>query len=78
LAVSAFVAELFPAEVRVSGTAITYGFATALLGGSAPLIATVLTGLHAAWAVPAYVAVIAVLALVAALRAEETAFGQLG
>jgi MHS family proline/betaine transporter-like MFS transporter len=78
LAVSAFVTELFPAEIRVTGTAVSYGFATALVGGTAPLVATVLTERHAAWVVPAYVAVVAVLGLLAALRSGETAFRELG
>jgi MHS family proline/betaine transporter-like MFS transporter len=77
LVVATFVAELFPTGVRASGVALTYGLATALFGGSAPLIATLLVVAEAAWAVPAYVAAVAVLALAAAVRAEETAFSGL-
>jgi hypothetical protein len=51
--------------------------ATAVFGGSAPLIATLLVVAEVAWFVPAYVAVAAVVGLVAAIRAEETAFGAL-
>jgi MHS family proline/betaine transporter-like MFS transporter len=77
LAVVAFVAELFPTGVRATGVALTYGVATAVFGGSAPLIATLLVVGGVAWAVPAYVAAVAVLALAAAVRADETAFSGL-
>jgi MHS family proline/betaine transporter-like MFS transporter len=78
MTLSAFVAELFPAEMRVTGSAVAYGFATAVFGGSAPLVAAALVGLDVAWLVPVYVAAMAALAVGAALRAEETAFGELG
>jgi MHS family proline/betaine transporter-like MFS transporter len=78
LVVTAFVAELFPSEVRASGVALTYGVATAVFGGTAPLVATVLAAGDLGWLAPTYVAVAALLGFAAAVTAEETAFGKLG
>ena len=77
LVVAAFVAELFPTAVRATGVALTYGMATAVFGGTAPLIATLLVATDLAWAVPVYLAVVALLALAAAVKARETAFSSL-
>ena len=77
LVVSAFVAELFPTAVRATGVAVTYGVASAVFGGTAPLVATLLADASLTWAVPGYVATMAVLACAAAVTAEETAFGEL-
>lgn len=77
LQVSAFVAEVFPAQVRVTGSGLTYGVGTALVGGTAPVLASLLVQRGAdAW-VPLYVVLVAGLALLAALRARETAFVEL-
>jgi hypothetical protein len=51
--------------------------ATAVFGGTAPLIATLLSDADAPWAIPAYLAALTVLALAAAVTAEETAFTKL-
>jgi MHS family proline/betaine transporter-like MFS transporter len=77
LVVTAFVAELFPTEVRATGVALTYGVASAMFGGTTPLIATLLAVAGVVWVVPAYLAVTAVFALIAALTATETAFARL-
>ena len=77
LVVSAFVAELFPTAVRATGVAVTYGVASAVFGGTAPLVATLLVDASLSWAVPGYVATMAMLACAAAVTAEETAFGEL-
>jgi MHS family proline/betaine transporter-like MFS transporter len=77
LVVSAFVAELFPTAVRATGVAVTYGVASAVFGGTAPLVATLLADASLSWAVPGYVATMAVLACAAVVTAEETAFGEL-
>jgi MHS family proline/betaine transporter-like MFS transporter len=77
LAVTAFIGEMFPTSVRATGIAVTYGVATAVTGGTAPLVATLLAEAGAWWAVPAYLAVVATLALAAAVTARETAFGGL-
>ena len=68
-------AELFPTRVRSSALAISYGLGTALFGGTAPLVATLLvrrTGNPTAPA--AYAAALAVAAVVAAAASTETAF----
>ena len=77
LVVTAFVAELFPTSVRATGVALTYGVASAVFGGTAPLIATLLANAGKAWAVPATLAVTALLGLAAAVTARETAFARL-
>jgi MFS transporter, MHS family, proline/betaine transporter len=77
LVVSAFVAELFPTPVRATGVAVTYGVASAVFGGTAPLVATLFADASLSWAVPGYVATVAVLACAAAVTAEETAFSEL-
>ena len=60
-----------------TGVALTYGVASAVFGGTAPLIATVLVAGDLAWLAPTYVAVAALLGFAAAVTAEETAFGKL-
>jgi MHS family proline/betaine transporter-like MFS transporter len=77
LVVTAFVAELFPTGVRATGLALTYGVASAVFGGTAPLVATLLTVADVTWVVPAYLTAVAVLALAAAVTARETAFTRL-
>jgi MHS family proline/betaine transporter-like MFS transporter len=76
LVVTAYVAEIFPTPVRATGVAVTYGVSTAVFGGTAPLVASLLAGAGAAWAIPVYLTVVALLALVAAVTARETAFGR--
>ncbi|MBY5161314.1 MFS transporter [Salsipaludibacter albus] len=44
LSLTAFLAELFPTPVRHSGISLSYGLATAILGGTAPVVASVLSG----------------------------------
>lgn len=43
LVLSAFLAELFPTRIRYSGLSLTYGLASAVFGGTAPLAAAFLT-----------------------------------
>ena len=62
--------ELFPTRLRYSGLALTYGLASALFGGTAPIVAAALTrqsgtAQSAAW----YATVVAV---VCVLSAPET------
>lgn len=65
--------ELFPTTVRYTASAITYNIAYAVFGGTAPLVATLLITVTGSYIMPAvYIAVIAVLALVAALSMPET------
>ena len=70
---STFLAELFPTRLRYSGLSLTYGLASALVGGTAPALAALLvrrTG-DALW--PAWYATgLTLVALVCALLAPET------
>jgi MFS transporter, MHS family, proline/betaine transporter len=73
---STFLAELFPTRLRYSGLSLTYGLASAVFGGSAPLIATVLVQQTGNALLPAwYAAGVSVVAFGCALLAPETAPG---
>lgn len=73
-----FLAEVFPTPVRYTGFALSFNSANALLGGTAPFIATWLIAVTGSNAAPAwYLTVIAVGALGAMLTAKETAFADL-
>jgi MHS family proline/betaine transporter-like MFS transporter len=70
--------EMFPAELRATGLAMTAGLATALVGGTAPLVDQVLfmaTGLEVAPAL--YVMAVGCLAIAAVSSWPETAFEDL-
>jgi MHS family proline/betaine transporter-like MFS transporter len=70
--------ELFAVPVRSTGFALTAGLATALIGGTAPLVAQLLVTLVDLEAAPGiYVAVMAGLALIALRSWPETAFKEL-
>jgi MFS transporter, MHS family, proline/betaine transporter len=78
LALSTFLAELFPTRLRYSGLSLTYGIGSAIFGGTAPFVATLLmrmTGeLRAgAW----YAAAVVTLGVVCAFAAPETAHRRL-
>jgi len=77
LAVTAFIGELFPTAVRATGVALTYGVASAVFGGTAPLVATLMVTRDVAWVIPAQVTAFAALATVAVAAAAETAFDPL-
>ena len=69
-----FLAELFPTSVRYTGFALAFNSANALLGGTAPFVATWLIAVTGSNAAPAwYLTVIAIGALGAMLMAKETA-----
>jgi MHS family proline/betaine transporter-like MFS transporter len=73
LGLTAFLVELFPTRLRYSGLALTYGVASGVFGGTAPVIAAALTrssgsARSAAW----YATVVAALAIVCVLAAPET------
>ena len=71
----AFLSELFPTRVRSSGLAITYGLGSALFGGTAPFVHTLLVQRTGDPLLPAYYAtIVALVAVIAALRTGETAF----
>ena len=71
-----FLAELFPTPIRSTALAITYGVGSALFGGTAPFLATLLVRRTGNPVTPAFyaVAAVAVAAVVAALLTRETAF----
>ena len=71
-------AEMFPADLRATGLGLTAGLATALVGGTAPLVDQVLflaTGFEEAPAL--YVMIVGCLALATARSWPETAFREL-
>jgi MFS family permease len=71
----AMVGELFPTRLRSTGMAMTAGLASALIGGTAPVIDQILvTTLGLDIAPGLYVSFVACLALVALWRWPETAF----
>lgn len=73
-----FLAEIFPTSVRYTGFALSFNMANALLGGTAPFVATWLIATTGSKAAPAwYLSVIAILALIAMLASKETAFKDL-
>jgi MFS transporter, MHS family, proline/betaine transporter len=70
---STVLGELFPTRLRYSGLSLTYGLASALFGGTAPALATLLVrrsgnALSPAW----YATGLAAVALACVLRAPET------
>jgi MHS family proline/betaine transporter-like MFS transporter len=74
VALSAFLAELFPTRLRYSGLSLTFGLASAVFGGTAPALATVLVGRAgnpsgAAW----YAGAVTAVAVACLLVAPETA-----
>ena len=75
LVLPSFLSELFPTPVRSTGLAVTYGLASALFGGTAPFLATLLVQRTGNPLAPAYYATAVTLAAVAGvLLAKETAF----
>ena len=67
----AFLAEQFPTRVRSTGLGLAYGLGSALVGGTAPLVATILSRLAPVAAVPAYLTVLVLAALAATIRLAE-------
>jgi MHS family proline/betaine transporter-like MFS transporter len=71
----AMVGELFPTPLRSTGMSMTAGLATALVGGTAPVIDQILVAtLNLDVAPGVYVSVVACLALLALRRWPEAAF----
>ena len=70
----ATVAEMFPAPVRATGMALTVGLASALVGGTAPLVGQLLASATSLVGPGLYVAVLAAAAGVALHSWPETAF----
>jgi MFS transporter, MHS family, proline/betaine transporter len=69
------VGELFPTPLRSTGMSMTAGLATALIGGTAPVIDQILVAaFHLEIAPGVYLSLVACLALLALWRWPETAF----
>ncbi|WP_413248005.1 MFS transporter [Sinomonas flava] len=70
---SALYAEMFPAKVRYSGVSIGYALGAILGGAFAPMIAEMLMNeFKASWTIGLYIAVTAVISLVAVSLVKET------
>jgi MHS family proline/betaine transporter-like MFS transporter len=69
LVVTAYVAERFPVRVRASGVGMTLGVGTALVGGTAPLIGSVLAQAGLRLVIPIYIVVLGAAGLAATLLA---------
>jgi len=71
---AALIAESFTGRLRYSGSSLGYQLASIIAGGPAPLIATWLFGTyHTSFAIAAYIAVCAVISLIAtALMTDYT------
>jgi len=70
---AAFLSELFGTTVRYSGVSIGYQLASILAGGLAPIIAVALLGaFHTGYAIAVYVALAAVVTIVAVATYSET------
>ena len=66
--------ELFPTRMRSSALSITYGVASALFGGSAPLVHALVQRTGNPLLPARYATAVALVAAVGALRLPETAF----
>jgi len=70
-ALPAMMSELFPTQVRTTGLSISYSFAVAAFGGSAPFVNAFLINLSGTNVAPSYYLVIAALVSLAALVAAR-------
>lgn len=75
LVLSAHLSECFPTGVRSTGIALTYGMATALLGGTAPLVGSVLAERGLELGIPVYLTTLSAAGLVVSLRLLPVASG---
>ena len=71
---AAMLAEMFPTSMRWSGIAISREIPAALVGGTAPLVATALVAVAGGtpWLVGAYLVALSVIGLIGILRLPET------
>ena len=68
----AYLAEIFPTDVRYTGFAFSFNCANALLGGTAPLVATWLISSSGSKLSPAwYLVAVALMALVAVCMGKD-------
>ena len=70
--IPAFFSEQFPARVRATGLGLAYGIGSAVVGGTAPVLATVLSRQASPVLVPGYLVVWAIFALIAVRRSPES------
>jgi metabolite-proton symporter len=71
--IGAFFSELFPTDVRYSGTSVSYNLASVIAGGLSPVIALALyTQFGTGYAIGIYLASMGLISLVSALIAKET------
>jgi MHS family proline/betaine transporter-like MFS transporter len=73
MVVSAHLAESFPVTLRATGIALTFGLATAAVGGTAPLLGSLFTARGAPIGIPLYLAALSAAGAVAALSATRGA-----
>jgi MFS transporter, MHS family, proline/betaine transporter len=71
MVVSAHLAECFPGRLRATGIGLTAGLATAAVGGTAPLVGSLLTARGAPIGIPFYLATLSAAGVVATLRATR-------
>ncbi|HIW96856.1 MAG TPA: MHS family MFS transporter [Candidatus Corynebacterium gallistercoris] len=69
---SAVLPEMFPTNVRYTGSGISYNVSSILGAAIAPFIATALVNTHGVGSVGAYLAVVTFLTLIAILKMKET------
>jgi MFS transporter, MHS family, proline/betaine transporter len=72
LVLPAYLSECFPASVRATGLGVTFGLATALIGGTAPLVAAAFSSRGVPHAAPFYLTALAIGGLIAMARAPRT------
>ncbi len=72
LVVGAYLAERLPVSLRATGIALSAGLATALIGGTAPLVGSVLHRAGAVIGVPLFVVALGAAGLVAVLRTSAS------
>lgn len=69
---AAALCEQFPANLRATGIGVPYAIATALFGGTAPLITTALAAQHHALWIAGYIIVLQVVSAITFIRMPET------
>jgi MFS transporter, MHS family, proline/betaine transporter len=69
LVLPAYLSECFPTPVRATGLGLTFGLASALIGGTAPLVAATLDRRGLPHAAPVYLTALAIAGLFALIKA---------
>ena len=71
MVISAHLAECFPVTVRATGIGLTFGLATALVGGTAPLVGSILDARGLSIGIPLYLACWSAAGLAAVMRSPQ-------